>query len=127
MHLLISHHLITAAQLSFTAPFAVTSARQHYVISVPTVPCTAQPGIFSASQETTARNIQRGAVISSRVPDPFADVFLCWASSHDRRALRTVPARAGARRRGHDRAASRDASAAAAVRAFASWHAASGR
>ncbi len=74
VHLLISHHLITAAQLSFTAPFAVTSARQHYVISVPTVPCTAQPGIFSASQETTARNIQRGAVISSRVPDPFANV-----------------------------------------------------
>lgn len=74
VRLLISHDLITGARVTLTAPFAVNSAREHYTVSVPMIPCTAQPGVFSASQETTARNIARGAVISWRVPDPFANV-----------------------------------------------------
>jgi hypothetical protein len=35
----ISHHLITGVQLSFTAPLAVTSAREKYEIRIPGVAC----------------------------------------------------------------------------------------
>lgn len=39
VRLQISHHRITGAQLSFTAPLAVTSAREKYEIRIPGVAC----------------------------------------------------------------------------------------
>ncbi len=74
VRLLIDRHFITGAEVTFTAPFAVTSAREHYVISIPRVPCKTETGILSGSQETTARNIARGALVRWRLPDPFASV-----------------------------------------------------
>lgn len=74
VHLLVSRGLVTGAQLSFKAPFAVTSAREDYIVSVPNVPCRAQAGVLSGSQETSARNIARGALLTWRLPDPFANV-----------------------------------------------------
>jgi len=75
VHLVIRHHLVTAAQLSFTAPFAVTSARQHYTIVFPSVPCRPQPhGVYSGGSEAIARNLPRGARITWRLTDPFAGV-----------------------------------------------------
>jgi hypothetical protein len=74
VRLLIARHLITGAEVSFTAPFAVRSAREHYVISIPSVPCRVQPGVFSGGLEATAQNIPRGALIALKIPDPFAKV-----------------------------------------------------
>jgi hypothetical protein len=75
VHLLIRHHLVIAAQVSFRAPFAVTSARQHYTIVFPRVPCRPQPrGVYSGGSEAIARNSQRGARITWRLTDPFAGV-----------------------------------------------------
>jgi hypothetical protein len=48
VQLRISHRLITGAQLSFTAPLAVTSARENYAIQVPDVSC----------EETTVRGLR---------------------------------------------------------------------
>src|SRR3984957_19643495 len=39
VRLQLSHHLVSGAQLSFTAPFAVTDASQDYVIRIPGVEC----------------------------------------------------------------------------------------
>jgi hypothetical protein len=45
VQLRISHHLITGGELSFTAPFAVTSAKERYVIRIPSVSC--DPSVVS--------------------------------------------------------------------------------
>jgi len=83
VRLLVSHGLVTAAQLTFAAPYAVTSAREHYIVSVPSVPCKAQAGASSGSQETSARNIARGAALAWRLPDPFANVCRGRAAAID--------------------------------------------
>ena len=59
-------HLVTSATVSFVAPFAVTSAREHYVVEIPTAEsCPDNPrGATGESIETTARNVRAGALVT---------------------------------------------------------------
>jgi hypothetical protein len=67
----ISHQLIAGVQLSFTAPFAVTSAREDYEIRIPGISCTrpvaegyrAVEG-RSGSGASLGRDVSRGATVT---------------------------------------------------------------
>jgi hypothetical protein len=58
-------HIVTSARVTFVAPFAVTSAREHYVLEIPTgasCPGTRR-GVISGALETTAHNVKSGAIV----------------------------------------------------------------
>ena len=75
-------HLLTSARVSFVAPFAVTSARQHYVLEIPTAAsCPGTPrGATGGSLETTARNIRAGALVTFTLPS--GALFLTDCNRH---------------------------------------------
>jgi hypothetical protein len=52
------------------APFAVTSARQHYVLEIPMAgSCPGDhPGTMGGSLETTAQNVKAGAIVAFTLP-----------------------------------------------------------
>ncbi len=73
VRLRISHRLIVGAQLSFTAPLAVTSARENYAIRIPDVSCGETPVRGLRPREVTAhgysgtslsRDVARGATVT---------------------------------------------------------------
>jgi hypothetical protein len=63
-------HLIISAHVSFVAPFAVTSAREHYVLEIPRAgSCPGdRPGVTGGGLETTAQNVKAGAVLGFTLP-----------------------------------------------------------
>lgn len=63
-------HLLTSATVTFVAPFAVTSAREHYVLEIPTAEsCPGnRRGATGGSLETTAHNVKTGAVVTFTLP-----------------------------------------------------------
>jgi hypothetical protein len=83
VRLQISGHVITGAEVGFLAPFAVTSAREDYVIAIPTASCHEPlragrgPGIARGSAEegfignSLRRDVRRGAVVTGRIAYPF--------------------------------------------------------
>jgi len=73
VRLRIDHRLITGAQLSFTAPLAVTSARENYMIRIPGVSCGEPPIRGLRPRQVTAsgysgtslnRDVARGATVT---------------------------------------------------------------
>jgi hypothetical protein len=73
VQLRISHRLITGVQLSFTAPLAVTSARENYSIRIPDVSCVEPPIRGLRPRQATAhgysgtslnRDVARGATVT---------------------------------------------------------------
>jgi hypothetical protein len=73
VQLRISHRLITGAQLSFTAPLAVTSARENYAIRIPDVSCDETTvrglrprdvGARGYSGTSLSRDVARGATVT---------------------------------------------------------------
>jgi hypothetical protein len=71
VQLQISHHLITGAELSFTAPFAVTSASYDYSVAIP--PCH-QTGLERGYSGTSLdRDVARGSTVRFQLYDPFAE------------------------------------------------------
>ncbi len=75
VRLLVDRGLITGSLVSFTAPFAVSSAREHYSLFVPSVPCRAPrfAGV-GGGIESTARNISRGSLVRFHYGDPLQAV-----------------------------------------------------
>lgn len=72
VRLQIRHKMVAAAQLSFVAPYAVSSAREDYTIRVPTT-CHLSPAeVRGGSLESLARNVKAGATVRISLPDPFA-------------------------------------------------------
>jgi hypothetical protein len=63
---------VTGAQLSFTAPFAVTSAKEDYSVRIPAIACSRDgvqgPGIVAAgySSWSVGRNVTRGSTVTHR-------------------------------------------------------------
>jgi hypothetical protein len=62
--------LVISARVTFVAPFAVTSARQHYVLEIPMAEsCPGnRRGATGGSLETTAQNVKAGAVVAFTLP-----------------------------------------------------------
>ena len=65
--LILRGHLIVGAALRFTAPFAVTSARQDYSIAIP-APCHLGTTVTSLN-----RNVARRSTVRVSLPYPFAN------------------------------------------------------
>jgi hypothetical protein len=75
-----SHGMVTGVEVSFTAPFAVTSARQAYLVGVRHRACTANgAGTREAVQasgafgERLAQDVDSGSQVRVRLPDPFGN------------------------------------------------------
>lgn len=74
--------LVISARVSFVAPVAVTSAREHYVLEIPmagSCPGTRR-GVTGASLETTAQNVKAGAVVAFTLPA--SSLFLTDCNRH---------------------------------------------
>ena len=86
---------VTAAQLSFTAPFAVTSAKEDYSVRIPTIACNreATPGkvgmVRGYSGWSLGRNVTRGSTVTHR----FSSLELFSGQCGDRRHLRELSRR----------------------------------
>jgi len=72
VRLQIAGNAIVAAEVRFTAPFAVTSAHQEYLVAIPSTTCQAS-GIrgYGMTLESFARDVQRGAPLTARLDYPF--------------------------------------------------------
>jgi hypothetical protein len=74
VRLQVSHHVIAGAELSFTAPFAITSARQDYVIRIPGVSCGRDVDARHGAEVITTgydeaslgRDVARGSTVTHR-------------------------------------------------------------
>jgi hypothetical protein len=75
VRLLIDHGLITGSVVTFSAPFAVTSASQRYSLVVPSVPCASpRDGAVSGGGGSTSTNIARGSLVTLHYGDPLIEV-----------------------------------------------------
>lgn len=92
---------VTGASLSFTAPFAVTSAQEHYVVEVPSQPCepVGRHGgvrtMAGGGLETTAANVTSGQRLTFTMsPAGLFSPQCPVLNGRDRRTgLRTLPRR----------------------------------
>lgn len=73
-----SHGVVTGVEVNFTAPYAVTSARQAYLVGVRERACAENgQGAREAVQasgavgERLAQDVHRGSQVKVRLPDPF--------------------------------------------------------
>jgi|HubBroStandDraft_6_1064221.scaffolds.fasta_scaffold131148_1 hypothetical protein len=95
VHLRIDHRLIAGAQLSFVAPFAVTSARDDYEIRVPSVSCERVvvgghgPRVgWSGSVASIGRDVARGATVTHWLSGPGLFSGVCGFPTHIRHVSR---------------------------------------
>jgi hypothetical protein len=74
----ISHHLVTGVELSFTAPIAITSAKEDYVIRIPGISCdrTVEHGHRARviggrgyGEVSLGRNVARGETVTHSLSD----------------------------------------------------------
>lgn len=71
VHLQIDHRFITGAQLTFTAPYAITSASYDYSVAIPPCPRTdIERGYSGASFD---RDVARKSTVRFQLSDPFAE------------------------------------------------------
>ena len=86
---------VTAVQLSFTAPFAVTSAKEDYVMRIPAISCSRDVGpgqsvaALGYGSWSLGRNVTRGSTVTHR----FSSLELFSGQCGDRRHLRDVSRR----------------------------------
>lgn len=71
VHLDMRGDLITGADVSFTAPYAITSARYSYSLLMPLPHCGLEGGGYNG-YDRTERDIARGATLHFHLSDPFA-------------------------------------------------------
>jgi hypothetical protein len=94
VRLQVSHRLITGAQVSFSAPFAVTSAREDYVMRIPGISCSRatlrrEPGIGRGYDEASlGRDVLRNAAVTHRFSDLELFTGICGFPSHTRHVSR---------------------------------------
>jgi hypothetical protein len=78
-HLQLSGHRVTGVEVSFTAPYSVTSARDDYVIEISTTPCGPPVGesvkVTGWSQSVVGRDVEQGEVVRHHFVA--AEVFEC--------------------------------------------------
>jgi hypothetical protein len=95
VRLQVSNRLVTAVQLSFTAPFAVTSAKEDYVVRIPAISCNrdvapGQSGVtLGYSGWSVGRDVTRGATVTHR----FSSLELFSGQCGGRRHLRDISRR----------------------------------
>ncbi len=95
IRLQVSNRLVTGVRLSFTAPFAVTSAKEGYAVRTPSISCdrgvaSGQSGVVPGyGAWSIARNVARGSTVTHR----FSGLELFGGQCGDRRHLRSVSRR----------------------------------
>ncbi len=80
VHLQIHDGLVTAADVSFRAPYAIENARHYYSIFLPQPECHPRPGIprtEAGAGIAIDHNAAAGQIVSARVTYPFAPVRPC--------------------------------------------------
>ena len=86
---------VTAVQLSFTAPFAVTSAKEDYSVRIPAISCSrdvvpSRSGVvLGYGGWALGRNVTPGSIVTHR----FSSLELFSGQCGDRRHLRSVSRR----------------------------------
>ncbi len=72
VQLQVSNHLVTGVGLSFTAPFAVTSAKEDYIVRIPAISCSRdvvpdQSGVvLGYGSWSLGRDVTRGSTVTHR-------------------------------------------------------------
>ncbi len=95
MQLKVAGRRVTAVQLSFTAPFAVTNAKEDYSVRIPTITCNRDDAsgkigvVRGYSGWALGRNVTRGSTVAHR----FSGLELFSGQCGDRRHLRDVSRR----------------------------------
>ena len=95
VQLQVENRLVTGVRLSFTAPFAVTSAKEDYVMRIPSISCSREvvPGqsglALGYSGWSLGRNVTRGSIVTHR----FSSSELFSGQCGGRRHLRNVSRR----------------------------------
>lgn len=95
VRLQVSHHLMVGVQLSFTAPFAVTSARENYEIRIRGISCVptdsqrhgAEVG-WSGSGVSLGRDLARSTTVTHSFPASALFTGVCGFRKHLRRVSR---------------------------------------
>lgn len=64
--------LVGGLSVSLVAPFAITSADQHYTLVMPSETCGGDHGVRSGAAQSIARNVTRGELIAWHVAEPSA-------------------------------------------------------
>jgi hypothetical protein len=91
----VANRQVTGVQLSFTAPFAVISAKEDYVVRIPAIPCSrkvapGQSGVaLGYSGWSLGRDVARGSTVTHR----FSGLELFSGQCGGRRHLRNVSRR----------------------------------
>ncbi len=91
VQLQISHHLVNAVQLSFTAPYSVTSAKEDYVARIPGIPCgrnLREGGAFGGSIWSLGRDVTRGSRVTYRFSSAGLFSGICGFPRHTRHVSR---------------------------------------
>lgn len=77
VHLQIHDDLVTRADVSFRAPYAIDNARHYYSIFLPQPECHRRPGepaMEGGDSIAIDHNVAAGQIVSARVINPFAPV-----------------------------------------------------
>jgi hypothetical protein len=96
VQLQVSHRLVTGVRLSFTAPFAVTSAKEGYMVRIPAISCNRGVVASEAGEAlgysgwSAGRDVTRGSTVTHR----FSSLELFSGQCGGRRHLRNVSRRA---------------------------------
>ena len=68
-----AHHVLVAARVVFTAPFAVGGAAQSYEIRIPVSDCRARSAGTGYTSMATDRDLAAGATVTQSIGYPFAN------------------------------------------------------
>jgi hypothetical protein len=94
VRLQVANRQITGVQLSFTAPFAVTSAKEDYSVRIPAIACNrdvapGQSGVaLGYSGWSVARDVTRGSTVTHRFSGLELFSGLCGHPRHLRHVSR---------------------------------------
>jgi hypothetical protein len=94
VRLQVSDRLVTGVRLSFTAPFAVTSAKEDYFVRTPSISCSRDvlPGqrgvVFGYGGWSLGRNVTRGSIVTHKFSGPELFSGQCGDRRHLRRVSR---------------------------------------
>jgi hypothetical protein len=90
-----SNRIVTGVSLSFTAPFAVTSAKEDYFVRIPAIVCNGEdaPGKIGGVRGYSGWSLGRDVTPGSTVTHRFSSLELFSGQCGDRRHLRNVSRR----------------------------------